>query len=62
MITFGGDPLGRLATGLVVQLHLIVGYKVCTSYMQLLLPIANLTKCRCKTSSNFEIASKYCSL
>ena len=30
------------ATGLVVQQHLVVGYKVCirTSYMQLLLPSA----------------------
>ena len=40
----GGDEgagllsVAKAGSGLVVQQHLVVGYKACTSYMQLLLP------------------------
>ena len=30
--------VAKAGSGLVVQQHLVVGYKACTSYMQLLLP------------------------
>ena len=37
----------------MVQQHLVVEYKTCTSYFFPMHSIANLTKSGCKTSSNF---------
>ena len=34
----GPLSVAKAGSGLVVQQHLVVGYKACTSYMQLLLP------------------------
>ena len=35
---FSALSVAKAGSGLVVQQHLVVGYKACTSYMQLLLP------------------------